>query len=134
MGTHLPLLEKGAEPAISNFRPISIVAKRLDASRCHLVWRYASAQATVLYGDPAPSHKRGGAPSPIFGPCLLRPNVWMHQDAIRYGGMPQPRRLVLDGDPAPPSPKRGRSPQFSAHVYCGHEKIRKQPQGKNIMA
>ena len=26
--------------------------------------------------------------------------------------------LVLDGDPAL-LPKRGRSPQFSAHVYCG---------------
>jgi len=25
---------------------------------------------------------------------------------------------VLDGDPAPP-PKKGHSPQFSAHVYCG---------------
>ena len=24
---------------LPNFRPISIVAKRLDASRCHLVWR-----------------------------------------------------------------------------------------------
>jgi len=29
-----------------------------------------------------------------------------------------PKRL-LDGDPASPSPKRGRSPQFSAHVYYG---------------
>jgi len=29
-----------------------------------------------------------------------------------------PGNFVLDGDPAP-SPKRGRSPQFSAHVYCG---------------
>jgi len=28
---------KRAEPP--NFRPIFIVAKRLDASRCHLVWR-----------------------------------------------------------------------------------------------
>jgi len=26
--------------------------------------------------------------------------------------------FVLDGDPAH-SPKRGHSPQFSAHVYCG---------------
>jgi len=26
--------------------------------------------------------------------------------------------VVLDGDPAP-LPKRGRRPQFSAHVYCG---------------
>ena len=32
------LRKKGAEP-LPNFRPISIVAKRLDASRCHLVWR-----------------------------------------------------------------------------------------------
>jgi len=29
-----------------------------------------------------------------------------------------PGDFVLDGDPAP-FPKRGRSPQFSAHVYCG---------------
>jgi len=33
-----------------------------------------------------------------------------------------PGDVVLDGDPAPPSPKRGRSrhpPKLSAHVYCG---------------
>ena len=32
-----------------------------------------------------------------------------------------PDNIVLDGDPAFPSPKRGRSLplQFSAHVYCG---------------
>ena len=29
-----------------------------------------------------------------------------------------PGDFVLDGDPAP-LPKRRRSPQFSAHVYCG---------------
>jgi len=29
-----------------------------------------------------------------------------------------PMHIVLDGDPAP-LPKKGRSPQFSAHVYCG---------------
>jgi len=34
-----PLPQKGAEP-LTNFRPklISVVAKRLDASRCHLIW------------------------------------------------------------------------------------------------
>jgi len=31
------LPKKGAEPP--NFRPMCIAAKRLDASRCHLVWR-----------------------------------------------------------------------------------------------
>ena len=34
-----PLPKKGAEPFPPNFRPIFIVAKRLDASSCHLVWR-----------------------------------------------------------------------------------------------
>jgi len=30
-----------------NFRPMSIVAKQLDGSRCHLVWLYASALASL---------------------------------------------------------------------------------------
>jgi len=37
-GDPAPLPTKGVEPLL-NFRPISIVVKRLDASRCHLVWR-----------------------------------------------------------------------------------------------
>jgi len=36
MGTQLPSLE-GAQPP--NIEPISVVAKRLDGLRCHLVWR-----------------------------------------------------------------------------------------------
>jgi len=35
----------------------------------------------VLDGDPAPPQKWGGAPFPIFGPFLLWPNDWMHEDA-----------------------------------------------------
>jgi len=35
-GTELPPQKRGMTP---NFRPMSIVAKRLDASRCHLVRR-----------------------------------------------------------------------------------------------
>ena len=31
--------QKGSRAAPPNFRPIFIVAKRMDASRCHLVWR-----------------------------------------------------------------------------------------------
>jgi len=33
-----PVPNKGAEPPL-NFRPNFIVAKRLDASTCHLLWR-----------------------------------------------------------------------------------------------
>jgi len=36
-GDPAPLCKKGAEPP--NFRPMFILTKRLDASRCHLVWR-----------------------------------------------------------------------------------------------
>jgi len=119
----------------------------------------------VLDGDILSPPQKGAEPPPIFGPCLLWPNGWMHQDATWYawyGGRPHPRDFVLDGDPAPlpkkgrifgpcplwpngwmdqdgtwhrgrrwsrphcarwgPSPppqKRGQSPQFSAHLYCG---------------
>ena len=34
----------------------------------------------VLDGDPAPLRKKVWSPSPIFGPFLLWPNSWMHQD------------------------------------------------------
>jgi len=44
-GDPAPLPKKGAEPR--NFRPMSIVAKRLDGSRLHLAWRWASVQATL---------------------------------------------------------------------------------------
>jgi len=30
-----------------------------------------------------------------------------------------PGHIVLDRDPAPPPPKKGHTPQFSVHVYCG---------------
>jgi len=61
---------------------------------------------------PFPLPKKGAElpPKKKFGPCLLWPNGWMHQDATWYGGRPQPGDFVLDGDPARP-------PMFSAHVY-----------------
>ena len=43
-GDPAPPPRRGTAP---NFRPISVVAKWLDGSRCHLVWRWASAQAAL---------------------------------------------------------------------------------------
>jgi len=69
-------------------------------------------------GTQLPSRKKGTEP-PIFGPSLLWPNGWMHQDATWYGGWPQPRRLCVRWGPSH-LPQKGQSPtQFSAHVYCG---------------
>ena len=70
-------------------------------------------------GPSSPPQKWGRVPSPIFSPCPLWPNGWMHQDATWYRCRPQPRRLCVRWGPSPLPPK-GRSPtQFSAHVYCG---------------
>jgi len=44
-GDPAPLPKKGAEPP--NFRPMFIVAKRLDGSRWYLAWKKASAQTTL---------------------------------------------------------------------------------------
>jgi len=44
-GDPAPLPKNGSRAP--TFWPIFIVAKRLDESRCHLVWRYVSAQATL---------------------------------------------------------------------------------------
>ena len=71
----------------------------------------------VLDGDPALQKNGTQPPPPIFGPCLLWPNGWIHQDANLYGGSFGPGDNVLDGDPA--LPKKEPSPQFLAHVCCG---------------
>jgi len=44
-GPNSPLPKMGTTPP--NFRPMSVVVKRLDGSRCHLVQRYASDLATL---------------------------------------------------------------------------------------
>ena len=63
MGTQLP--QKGC--TAPNFPPMSIVAKRLDGSRCHLVRRWASAQATLCYiWGPSPLPTKGVEPLPQF--------------------------------------------------------------------
>jgi len=88
--------KKGHSPP--NFRPMSVVAKRLDGLRCHLVGitvffrlgRFLHPYHGVFFlhrgrdvdlgpgdivldGDPALTPSKG-TQSPIFGPCLLWPN------------------------------------------------------------
>jgi len=67
-----------------------------------------------------PSPKGGTARStaPHFWPMSIVPK-WMDQDmplGVEVGL--DPSEIVFGGVPAPP-PKRGQSPQFSVHVYCG---------------
>ena len=43
----------------------------------------------VLDGTQLSPQKETQKP-PIFGPCLLLPNIWMDQDTTLHGGRPQP--------------------------------------------
>jgi len=61
----------------------------------------------VLDGDLAPLHQREQA---IFGPYLLWPNGWMHQDATWYGGRSQPRSHCDRWGPSSSKKGDGRSP------------------------
>ena len=63
-GDPAPPHQKGS--GVPNFRPISIVAKRLNTSRWHLLWP----RRLCFRWGPSPLHKNGRSP-PIFGPCLL---------------------------------------------------------------
>jgi len=82
--------QKGAHP---NFRPNSIVAKRLDGSRCHLVGRYGSAHATA-----------GWMKTPLGTEVDLGPD----------------HTVLYIRRPSSPPQKGHSSPLFSAHVCCGH--------------
>jgi len=75
--------------------------------------------------DPAPSAQRGCSPLPIFGPFILWPNGWMHQDATWYGVRPQTRGLWVRWGPSPPPKREAEAgvrvppPPFLARDYYG---------------
>jgi len=118
MGTLQPLPTKGVEP-LPNFRPIFIVAKRLDASRCHLVW---SPGDCVRWGL-SPLPQKGRSPPPNFRPMHVycgQTAAWIKMPLGTEVGLGQ-HDIVLDVDPAIPQKKRHTHPtQFLGHVYCGH--------------
>jgi len=65
-----------------NFRPMSVVAKRVDGLRCHLVLAMEVGLGrgdVVLDGVSAPPNK--GTQPPVFDQCLLWPNGLMDEDA-----------------------------------------------------
>ena len=88
------LHKKGAEPS-PNFRRIFVVAKRLDASRCHALGMKVglSPDDFVFDWDTATRRKKAYPAPPNFCPCLLWPNGWIDEDATWYGSRPRPRTL-----------------------------------------
>ena len=95
MGTQLPSPEK--RDRAPNFRSISVVAKQLDASRCHLVWRSALAymplRDIVFDVDPATPEKGHTHPTQFLAHvyCGQISGIWMDEDAAWYGSRPRLR-------------------------------------------
>jgi len=78
MGTELPPpTERGTTAThfrnLRNARPMSIVAKRLDGSRCHLVHMPRPRRHCVIWGPSYPPEKRGHSSPrhPIFRPMSI---------------------------------------------------------------
>jgi len=69
-------------------------------------------------GTQLPSPKGGGAPPQFSARVYCGQTAgWIKMPLGREIGL-SPSDIVLDGDPAPPSPK-GTEPKFSSHIYCG---------------
>jgi len=65
-------------------------------------------QGTLCSMGTQPLPKKGAEP-PVFGPCVLRPNGCMDQDATWYGGRPGPRQHCVRWEPSSP-PQKGVEP------------------------
>jgi len=89
---------------------------------------------TLILSFPFPFPKKGAEPLfPIFVPFLLWAHGWRHQGATWYGGRPQSRGICVRLGHSSPPRKRVRSPQFSAHVYCGQTAVcMKMPFGTEV--
>jgi len=103
--------QKGGGAHLPNFRPMSIVAKRMDESTWHFAWRWASVQATFC-----PPQR--GVESTILAYFYCDQTAgWIMMPLGTEVGL-GPSDIVSDGVAAPFPPKWAQ-PQFSVHVYCG---------------
>ena len=104
-----PPSKRGTTP---NFRPMSIVAKRLGRMKMPLGMEVGlDPSDTVVQGTQLTLPKTGEQP-PIFGPCLSWPNGWMDQDATWYGDRPRPRPQCARWGPSSSLPPKGAQPPF----------------------
>ena len=107
-GIQLLSTKRDTAALASNFRPISVVAKRLDGSRCHSLGRDVGLGPgdIALDGDPAPP--KGTVP-PQFLACVCcgQTEGWIKMPLGRAVDLGD---TLLDGDPAPPPRKGHNSP------------------------
>ena len=72
-----------------NFRPMSVVAKRLDGLKCHLVWRFPRPRRLCVRWGPSSPQKKVQTSGCIKMPLGTEVGL-------------SPGNFVVDADPAPP--------------------------------
>jgi len=121
MGTQLPFTKRGQSPT-PYFQRIFIVAKRLDASRCRLLWLEVglSPGDFVLDGDPAPTEKGAGPTQFSAHVYCGQTAAWINMPLGREVGLGlRDARLCSMWTKLPLQKGTPTSTQFLAHVYCG---------------
>ena len=110
-GDPAPLPKKGAEPP-PQFSAHFYCGQTAVCTKMLLGMELGLSPGDFVFnGDPLP--KRGRSPSPIFGPCLLRPNGLMDQDGTWHGGGPWSKPHCARWGPSSPPQQGGRPPIFS---------------------
>jgi len=109
----------GAEPP--NFRPMSIVAKRLNGSRWHIAWRYRPwfIPHCARWGHSSPLQIGGRAPLPQFSAhlyCGKTSGCIKMPLGMQVGR--SPGDFVFDVYPATPEKGHTHPTQLLAHVYA----------------
>jgi len=104
MGNQLPSPKRGGGRAL-NFRPIFIVSKWLDASRCTWYGGRPQRRRLCVRWEPSFSSPKGAQPHTIFGQCPLWPNDWWTKMALDMEVGLGPGDFVFDGDAAVPRKK-----------------------------
>jgi len=104
--------------------PISVAAIWLHGSRCHLVWRQASAQATLcsMGTTQRPQNKGHTHPTQFLAHVYcVQTAGWMKTPFGTEVDL-APGHIVLDGVPGPSSPRKGHNslPSFRSTSNCGH--------------
>jgi len=104
---------------LSNHCPVCLsVCLSVTLVYCGQTFRQIKMKLSVQVGlGPAPSTKRGQSPPSQFAAHF---QCGQTAGCIKIPLGMEVGLIMLDGDLAPPPRKKGHSPQFSAHVYCGY--------------
>ena len=113
MATQLPPPKKGG--TTPNFRPMSVMAKRLIGLRCHLVWRYKPRPRRLRWGPSSP-RKKGTAPTQFLAYVYCGQRVGWMKTPLGAEVDLGPGHIVLDG--AKLTPRKGHSspPLFGPYL------------------